>query len=255
LNAAGDLALANREFAAYGSNRVLVVDDLLNERALEELHRFCIESTVFFESKSNGYVGAYAEQGFASPLLFAIADQLREALPDVIGDHQLTQAWAYAYASYDEYPTDDAGIRNHADPAAVNVNLWLTPDDANLGERDASIPGGLVVYPVKPPASASYTDFNSEKAKEGVDRFLKECKKCERDAVEVPYRRNRAVIFDSDYVHRSSTYAFRGGHEHRRINVVLLFGANRRLNPKNDNVMRSRIDVEPPGPGFVKGAF
>lgn len=56
-------------------------------------------------------------------------------------------------------------------------------------------------------------------------------------------------------VHRSSTYAFRGGHEHRRINVVLLFGANRRLNPKNDNVMRSRIDVEPPGPGFVKGAF
>ena len=32
----------------------------------------------------------------------------------------------------------------HADPAAVNVNFWVTPDEAN--EADAEHPGGLIVH-------------------------------------------------------------------------------------------------------------
>ena len=40
------------------------------------------------------------------------------------------------------------GIGVHADNAAVNLNFWVTPDDANLDPSS----GGLVVYPKAPPA-------------------------------------------------------------------------------------------------------
>lgn len=39
------------------------------------------------------------------------------------------------------------GIRVHADVASVNLNFWVTPDDANLDPSS----GGLVVYPRVPP--------------------------------------------------------------------------------------------------------
>jgi hypothetical protein len=43
-------------------------------------------------------------------------------------------------------------------------------------------------------------------------------------AVAVPYRQNRAVIFDSDLYHETGPLDFRDGYENRRINVTMLFG-------------------------------
>ena len=40
----------------------------------------------------------------------------------------------------------------------------------------------------------------------------------------VPYRCNRAVIFDSSLIHESGGVRFRSGYENRRMNVTLLFG-------------------------------
>ena len=40
----------------------------------------------------------------------------------------------------------------------------------------------------------------------------------------VPYRANRAVIFDSDLFHETDVISFKPGYENRRINVTLLFG-------------------------------
>ena len=42
--------------------------------------------------------------------------------------------------------------------------------------------------------------------------------------MKVPYRENRAVIFDSDLFHRTDTLRFKPGYENRRINVTMLFG-------------------------------
>lgn len=39
------------------------------------------------------------------------------------------------------------GIKVHADSATVNLNFWVTPDQANLDPES----GGLVVYPKVPP--------------------------------------------------------------------------------------------------------
>ena len=42
--------------------------------------------------------------------------------------------------------------------------------------------------------------------------------------IRVPYRANRAVIFDSDLFHQTDTIRFKDGYRTRRINVPQLFG-------------------------------
>lgn len=51
------------------------------------------------------------------------------------------------------------GIAVHADSASVNLNFWVTPDDANL-DPDS---GGLVVYPKVPPEKGAAADHQPEK--------------------------------------------------------------------------------------------
>ena len=42
--------------------------------------------------------------------------------------------------------------------------------------------------------------------------------------ITIPYRCNRAVIFDSDLFHETDVISFAEGYENRRINVTLLYG-------------------------------
>jgi hypothetical protein len=43
-------------------------------------------------------------------------------------------------------------------------------------------------------------------------------------SVTVPYRANRAVIFDSDLFHETDRIAFKEGYLNRRINITMLYG-------------------------------
>lgn len=54
------------------------------------------------------------------------------------------------------------GISVHADSASVNLNFWVTPDDANLDPTS----GGLVVYPRAPPTSGTAEDKANDKVSE-----------------------------------------------------------------------------------------
>ena len=42
--------------------------------------------------------------------------------------------------------------------------------------------------------------------------------------VVVPYRQNRAVIFNSDLFHKTDDIRFKDGYENRRINITMLYG-------------------------------
>ena len=189
--------------------QIVVIDDFLTAPALEKLRRFCLESTIWRESYDDGYLGAFPEHGFAQPLLVQIAGDMRMIYPDIIENYPLLQFWAFKYDS------DLKGIRVHADFAAVNVNFWITPDDANL---DADR-GGLVVWDKAAPADWNFAKYNVAEA--DIRAFLT-CSQAK--PTRVPYRANRAVIFDSDLFHETDTVRFRPGYENRRINVTLLFG-------------------------------
>ena len=189
--------------------QIAVIDDLLTAPALEKLRRFCLESTIWRESYDNGYLGALPEHGFAPPLLVQIAEELRALYPAIIQDYPLLQFWAFKYDS------DLTGINVHADFAAVNVNFWITPDDANLDPEH----GGLVVWNAAAPVDWNFARYNSAEA--DIRAFLA---KSEAQPLTVPYRANRAVIFDSDLFHETDTITFKPGYENRRINITLLFG-------------------------------
>ena len=115
--------------------KLVVIDNLLTPEALTALRRFCLASTIWRKSYPRGYLGAFPESGFACPLLAQIAEEFRAVFPSIFLAHPLAYLWGFKYDS--RLP----GIEIHADQAAVNVNFWITPDEANLDPDH----GGLVV--------------------------------------------------------------------------------------------------------------
>jgi Flp pilus assembly protein TadD len=195
--------------------QIVVIDDLLTAEALEKLRRFCMDSTVWRQIYDDGYLGAFPEHGFAPPLLAQIAEELRAVYPAIIGAHPLLQFWAFKYDS------GLRGTRTHADFAAVNVNFWITPDKANLDPTR----GGLVVWDVGAPLDWDFAKYNA--AHDDIRAFLEREK---AKPIVVPYRANRAVVFDSDLFHETDAIQFRPGYENLRINITLLFG-HRQVRP------------------------
>jgi tetratricopeptide (TPR) repeat protein len=189
--------------------QLVVIDRLLTAPALEGLRRFCWGSTVWRRSYRQGYLGAFAEHGFACPLLAQIAEELREVFPTIVGEHGLGTTWAFKYDSR------LGGIDVHADEAAANVNFWITPDAGNLNPDS----GGMVIWDAIAPADWDFGRYNGDH--DSVYAFLAAA---QARSVTVPYRENRAVIFDSNLFHKTDEIEFREGYENRRINVTMLYG-------------------------------
>jgi tetratricopeptide (TPR) repeat protein len=189
---------------------IIWLDGFLTPDALQSLRRFCLESTVWFDCFfKNDYLGTFDEEGFMCPLLWQIGRELPQRLPGIFGDHQLRKVWAFKYGQ------QVRGIDNHADFAAINVNFWITPDDANLDPEA----GGLVLWDKKAPEEWDFATFNCDDA--AMAEFIR---RSGAQRVVVPYRANRAVIFNSDLIHRTDDIRFRPGYENRRINITYLYG-------------------------------
>lgn len=193
-----------------GGPGIVTVDDVLTPQALHELRRFCLESTVWFDYRySDGYLGAYVEEGFICPLLVQIAREFPRALPGIFGKHAIAHLWGYKYDS------TLSGISIHGDFAAVNVNFWITPDQANLAPGS----GGLVVWDKEAPADWDFDAYNKD-----VPRIREFLERSGAKPVTVPYRQNRAVIFNSDLFYKTDELHFRPGYGNRRINITMLYG-------------------------------
>ena len=189
--------------------RIAVVDDLLAPEALAALRRFCLSSTIWRTGFDSGYLGAFPEHGFSVPLLAQIAEEFRTVYSEICGDLPLKYAWAFKYDS--SLP----GLHIHADDAVVNVNFWITPDEANLDPEN----GGLLVWDAPAPPGWDFGKFHDDQP--AIRDFLA---RNNAKAIAVPYRGNRAVIFDSQLLHQTDKVRFRDGYENRRINVTLLYG-------------------------------
>ncbi len=145
-----------------------------------------------------------------APCLCRSARKSPPRSPNIIGPkHQLRQLWAYKNGR--QQPTTPP----HADFAAVNVNIWLTPDSANLDPSS----GGLDIYDVEAPPGWEFETYNKDWR--AIRAFLRESS---ATATKIPYRGNRAIIFNSDLFHATQPLAFDDGYQNRRINVTFLYG-------------------------------
>jgi tetratricopeptide (TPR) repeat protein len=196
-------------FKAYDAGAVYF-DDLLTPAALNGLKKYLLESTVWHDfSHIGGFVASYLEDGLASPLLLQIADELRGVFPEILEMRPLSQAWAFKGLD------TAAAIEAHADDGVISINFWVTPDSSNLDPGR----GGLAVCRVPAPADWSMTGYHADKG--AIAAFLE---RHANDMLVVPYRENRAVLFESRLFHRSNAPHFACGYENQRINVTMLFG-------------------------------
>jgi tetratricopeptide (TPR) repeat protein len=196
--------------AEFGAQGAVFVDDLLTPQALDSLRRFLLESTIWHDfSHIEGFVASYLEDGLACPLLLQIADDLRRAFPEILGAHPLSQAWAFKGL------LPQAAVDVHADDAAVSVNFWVTPTEANLEPEH----GGLVVCRAPPPGDWQIKDYDVDQAH--LVTFLEQNP---AGRLTVPYRQNRAVLFRSRLFHHSDRPNFASGYGNHRINLTLLYG-------------------------------
>ena len=187
-------------------------DDLLQLKALELLQRYLLKSTIWCDfTHIGGCLATYLEDGLACPLILQIADDLRAAFPEILGDLSLKQIWAFKAIDTETH----TGIDVHADDGVVSVNFWMTPDAAN------EMPGhsGLIVHRMPPPARWEINDYSSDLIK--IRNFLK---KNDSETITVPYKQNRAVIFESRLFHESDFTKFQPGYKNHRINLTILFG-------------------------------
>ncbi len=194
----------------YNAQRpgLTIVDGFLKPDALKRLRDYCLESTIWFDfRKSSGHCGSYMQDGFGNDLLMQLAGELREKLPGILSEHPLTQMCGYIYNS------ETSGIAAHAGAAAVNLKFWITPDDANENPES----GGLIVYTKEAPGKWDFDAYNYEY--EAIEAFTKGS-----EAVVVPYRCNRAVLFHSNLIHKTGDIHFKPGLENRRISITMLFG-------------------------------
>jgi hypothetical protein len=197
-----------RQAISSGELKAEVIDDFLNPDALEQVRKFCLESTVWRHPYKFGYVGAFPQDGFASTSLFAVAEELEAALGEAFDGYRLAQWWAF------EYDTRLPGTDIHGDDADFSLNLWITPDSANL---DATT-GGLVVWDKTAPSEWSFDDYNS-----GGERVRQYLEDADAESTIIPYRENRAVLFKGHLFHRTDDFSFAPGFANRRRSVTLLF--------------------------------
>ncbi|MBO6521367.1 MAG: tetratricopeptide repeat protein [Rhodospirillales bacterium] len=201
---------AEEERYRASENEIIYIDDFLSPAALAWFQAYCLEARVWTKEYANKYLGAFSDQGFISDAHLKLGRELREKLPALFGPHPLRRFWGFKYDA-----TLGKGINVHADFAKLNLNFWITPDVYNL--RPGS--GGLKVYDVPSPANWHFRAYNE--SKDDIYRFIDENG---GNAVMVPYKCNRAVLFNSAYFHETDELHFADRYEARRINVTYLFG-------------------------------
>jgi len=189
--------------------RHVVIDNFLNQDALNRIQSFLNDSWIWFNDAQKGfsYLGAYRHNGLACPAIDALAKELQLSLPHVLSDIALTQVWAYRNI------LGSKAVGVHADFARINVNLWLTPDCWNKNS-DA---GGLRLFSTSRSESATFDEYN------GNDAAIASSIRGARE-LRIPYRCNRAVIFDSSLFHGSERSTFAPTYSGLRTNLTMLFG-------------------------------
>lgn len=198
--------------AEYLDKKVVVIDGFFNEAALAELWRYAREAPVF-RTVRNGFLGAFPADGHVHPATLATARSLEKRLPKVFAGHPLGMWWLFKYT--EEAPQ---GIGLHADAAAVNLNIWLTPDSARKSG------GGLDVYTKVPPDEAAVGDFNREFSSAAEEEALRAELRAAGPVKHVDYKCNRATLFVSDLWHESEPFDFTNSVEEPRVNLTFLFG-------------------------------
>ncbi len=185
---------------------IVCIDEFLSDDALEQMYEFCLSSTVWKRQFPDAYLGATIDGGFVSELHLKIIHELNEAMPLIFKPLQLVNSVAFKY-----HPNFDTGQTLHADDACVGINLWTTPDSANLDPKS----GGIVIYDVLKP-----NDWNINNSSEIAQTYLEGVN---GTPTRIPYMRNRAILFNPSFFHKSEKIKFDDEYKNWRTNITFFY--------------------------------
>lgn len=192
----------------FKKNGFVIVDNFLNLELIQRLRNFILCTNY----RSGKYL-EYAALDFYRPhrwfsLLTNLTEEMKEEIP-MLNKLEFQRSWAFIHNN------NAAGVGLHADPANININLWVTPDECVADEEK----NGLIIWDKKAPEDWVHKNYNGS---------LLKCRKFLADQHSQPnfisYKFNRAMIFDSSYFHETAGVSMKPGYVNRRINYTFLYG-------------------------------
>ena len=209
LNEKNDIPELELEYL-NGKPEIIVIDDFLSKPALTELQKFCRNSNIFKYPYHSGYVSAFLSKGLSNKFILKLSEDLRMTYKKIFKELRLSQAWIFKYES------NKQGTNIHADQASVNVNFWVTPEEGNLDKNK----GGLRVWDDLPSKNSDFSSYNNIDNSPKIRKMLDDNK---IKSITIPYRENRAVIFNSQLYHETDDFDFDESYSNKRINITFLY--------------------------------
>ena len=154
-----------------------------------------------------GYLARDFDNGNRSQLsMRSIANEYITPKLHTLTGRTYIRSWSFTYNNI------CPGVAPHADPSLVNINVWVTPNDA-IADRSKN---GLIIYRKKAPKDWTHYEYNTYTEK--ISNFLKDAK-----YVRIPYKFNRAVIFPGNTFHATDSVHTKPGVENQRVNYTFLY--------------------------------
>ena len=191
----------------FNRDGYVIVDDFLFTDVVNELHQLAIDHEQVDDLYRDYHSINFDNQKFPFEILPDVINAIHVTFP-MLHPLEFDRGWAFVCDNKGN------GVTPHADPAVVNVNLWVTPDRC----IDDPTSNGLLIYDKKRPDDWTYDQYNSDV--DGINNFLKTSEAKPRL---VPYQFNRMILFDSRYFHKTNGVSMKEGKENRRVNYTFMF--------------------------------
>ena len=189
--------------------RYLVIDDFLEDETCNALHVELLANQMWRQKNplSKHLHNARPKSALIVSVVNAITAQVRQ---DALEDIDLIDYWALLYSL-----NTDGNV--HADFGQLTLTYWLTPEHYNLDPAT----GGLLLYDVRRDPGQGANIYLAA-GKESEDYVNKST----RRKVVIPYRYNRAVLFDSSHYHKTHSPNFDNSRpEGMRMNLTLAYAS------------------------------
>jgi hypothetical protein len=177
---------------------IQIIDNFFDDQTCDQLRQYMLDAKNFDEVYHDYAAINFYDQ---SPEVSFIQNKVHE-----LKNFTYLRSWSFIYKNFSR------GVLPHADPSTYTLSVWVTPDESILDWRE----NGLNIYMVKPIAD---NDTNYTNGHEYIYSIIKDV-----NPVKIPYRYNRAILFDSRYIHSSDNVSMKSGLENRRVSYTYLFG-------------------------------
>lgn len=208
---------------------VVIIDNILSDNTIQLLRKIIKENAIFFDYKFPNLFKSRMDDGLHQQIFGQIANELQKKMPKLLSI-PLKEWWIYKSI----YKPQQLSLGIHTDSGLVQVNFWITEENYNLNKQS----GGLIIYKTQcedNDESSLDWDINvangkcfiiDENGRSIEPKKHELLKNNNYDSIKIPYKENRAIIFNSSLFHTtdSKNINFANDYSGFRANLTYTFG-------------------------------